>query len=559
VGLKTRFLPAFLLFTFSGWLNAAPMLRLVNSTVGPIPVPAAGGNAPAQTVEAYNAGDGALSLNVASSASWLSASVGQSRACQSIATVASCIPIQLALSTSSLSAGTYTGTVTVTAGASTVDAPQTITVTVRVGGVDTYVAPGTTRDLEMTTSNQVATRATTSNGGGWLSLTLEGTGSFRFVYPYRIHLAPDGGLAEGNYNGSVITSGSKVAAENVTIPVTMRVTQQPIAQASPERISVRLAEGAPALVYPFSIPVSLTNLGQGTLSQGAIATSGGSWLKTDPAIATFIAIDPTGMAQGSYDGTVTVASNAVNGPTTIPVNLQIVAKGAPLVYYQGVLDNGTFVPGDTVSQGDIMVVKGEQLSFSDFKPGPAPPLPTVLGGTSVLVNGNPVPLFYTSQVQIAFQMPVDTPLGTALVQVKRDDGQASNTVSVDVAPRAPRLLAVVNQDGSINTADGTHPTKIGDVITIYAIGLGATSPAVATGAPAPAAEPLARVNEEIIVNFGGSVVGPLVVPAFAGLTPTYAGLYQLNVVVPEGSPKGIVDLSAGFSAARSNSLKIGIQ
>jgi uncharacterized protein (TIGR03437 family) len=559
VGLSKRLLPpAFFLIVSLGILQAAPSLRLVNSTVGPIQV-AAGGSAPAQTVEAYNIGDGSLSLTVSSSATWLTAAVGSSRACQSTLASANCLPVQMTLNTSSLAAGTYTGVVTVTGATGTVDAPQTITVTVRVGGVDVFMAPGTTRDIPLTTNHAVTTRATTQSGGTWLSLVLEGTGSFRFVYPYDIRLAPDANLAEGTYNGTVTTSGSSVAGENVSVPVTMRVTNQPIAKPSPEAINLRLAEGAPAMVYPFSIPVSLANLGQGTLATGAITTSGGAWLKPDPAISTFIAIDPSGLAKGSYTGTVTVASNAINAPTTIPVNLQIVDKGGPLVYYQGVLDNGTFVPGDTVAQGDVMVVKGEQFSSSGFTPGSAPPLANTIGGASVLVNGSPAPMFYSSYGQLAFQMPVDAPLGNALVQVKRDDGQISNTVTVNVAERAPRLLAAVNQDGSINTGDPAHPAKAGDVLTIYAIGLGATQPSVSTGLPAPSSEPLARISGPLVVSFGGSVVSPLVIPAFAGLTPTYAGLYQINVVVPDESPRGIVDVSAGFPDARSNSLQLAIQ
>jgi uncharacterized protein (TIGR03437 family) len=548
------------------------MLRLVNTTVGPVPV-AAGGTAPAQTVEAYNAGDGGLALQASSSATWLTAAVGSQRACQSISTVANCIPINLALNTSSLSAGTYTGIVTVTAGANTVDAPQTVTVTVRVGGVDAYVAPGGTRELPLTTNHMVSTSAATKDGGSWLRLTLEGTGSFRFVFPYNIRMNPPSDMAEGTYTGSVTTSGSGVAGENLTIPVTMRVTQQPIAQAAVTckapivsgcvndlgQLNLRVAEGGPALVYPFSFPVLLTNLGQGALTVGNISTSGGSWLKTDPAISTFIAVDPAGQAPGSYSGTITVASNAINSPTTIPVNLQVVAKGAPLIYHQGVVDNGTFNPGDTVAQGGIVIVKGEQFSAGGFTAGKAPPLATQLGGATVLVNGNPAPIFYSSSVQIAFEIPVDTPVGTAQVQVKRDDGQTSNTVTVDVAPRAPRLIAVVNQDFSVNVGDASHPAHVGDVLTIYAIGLGATNPAVATGAPAPSSEPLARITGDLVVNFGGSVTSPFVTPFFAGLTPTYSGLYQLNVIVPEGSPKGVVDLSAGFSDSRSNSLKIYVQ
>src|SRR5215471_16272664 len=109
------------------------MLRLVSSTVGPIPV-STGGAGPSQTVEAYNAGDGALNLNlsVPSSVTWLTASKGSVRPCASTTDATSCIPLNFTLNTTGLAAGTYTAIVTVTdAGTTTIDAPQTITVTVR--------------------------------------------------------------------------------------------------------------------------------------------------------------------------------------------------------------------------------------------------------------------------------------------------------------------------------------------------------------------------------------------------------------------------------------------
>jgi uncharacterized protein (TIGR03437 family) len=183
----------------------------------------------------------------------------------------------------------------------------------------------------------------------------------------------------------------------------------------------------------------------------------------------YVTIDPTGLNPGDNSGTITINTNAANGALTIPVSLQLVAKGAPLIQYQGVLDNGTFVPGDTVAAGDVMIVKGEQLSFSAYTPGKAAPLATELGGATVLVNGSAAPLFYSSYGQIAFQMPYNLPPGRAQVQVRRED-QTSNTVTVDVAPRAPRIIAVVNQDSTVNTPDGAHPAKVGDALTIYAIG-----------------------------------------------------------------------------------------
>src|SRR4051812_28769779 len=113
VGLKLRTLFALFLLSSVSFLHAAPTLRVVTSAVGPIPVPT-GGTAPAQTVEAYNIGDGSLSLTatVSSSAPWLTATVGSSRSCTQTTQVASCIPLQFTLNTSTLAAGTYTGVVT---------------------------------------------------------------------------------------------------------------------------------------------------------------------------------------------------------------------------------------------------------------------------------------------------------------------------------------------------------------------------------------------------------------------------------------------------------------
>lgn len=70
---------ALIFFSLAASLLAAPKLRLMNTTVGPISI-AAGASGPTQTVEAFNAGD---------------------------------IPIQIALQTPLLAKGMYTGTVTV--------------------------------------------------------------------------------------------------------------------------------------------------------------------------------------------------------------------------------------------------------------------------------------------------------------------------------------------------------------------------------------------------------------------------------------------------------------
>ncbi len=61
------FRTAALLLIFTGSVAAAPKLRLSDTAVGPYSI-AMGANGSTQVIEAWNAGDGALSLGLSSSA-----------------------------------------------------------------------------------------------------------------------------------------------------------------------------------------------------------------------------------------------------------------------------------------------------------------------------------------------------------------------------------------------------------------------------------------------------------------------------------------------------------
>jgi uncharacterized protein (TIGR03437 family) len=376
-------------------------------------------------------------------------------------------------------------------------------------------------------------------------------------------------MAQGNYNGSIAVT-SNTAAENQTIPVTMRITSQPIAEAPTDRLRVRLAQGAPKL----TTGVVVNNVGLGTLAIQNVASTGGSWLATSATSGgAIVTLDPGTLAPGISSGSITINSNAVNGPVTVPVDFEVVAKGPPVVPYQAIVDDAVFGFAD-VARGDILAVFGEQFAFGDPAAGPAPPLATQIGTTKVLVNGQPAPLFFSSYGQVNFQLPVDTTLGTAVIQVQRE-GVNSNPVSVNVVDRAPRLLrigvgdygAIQNQDFSIPMPVGsfpgvsTHPAQVGDTLTIYAIGLGPTAPSVGTGAGAPGAEPLARVTSNAIVTFGDGFSSVAVTPLFAGLSPGFAGLYQVNATIPQNVTvtNGRLNVAVQFLDGVTNTVQIAIQ
>ncbi len=244
MNLKSQSTLAFsLTVLIAGPLFGAAKLRLDTTAVGPLSI-AAGTNGPAQTINAVNAGDGAFNLTASSSANWLVPAVNPQGPCGVLGT---CTPIQIALNTSSLARGTYTGVVTLS-DPNAIDAPQTITVTVNIGGgvpdaITLYVpANGTPVTQTFYTGGRVTPMVNSPAGGPTLSLALPGAGSFASTYTYTVNAQAPAGIAERAYNGSIVVTGSPVPTENKTVPVTLNVTSQPIATPSANSLSFRIPQ-----------------------------------------------------------------------------------------------------------------------------------------------------------------------------------------------------------------------------------------------------------------------------------------------------------------------------
>jgi len=185
-----------------------------------------------------------------------------------------------------------------------------------------------------------------------------------------------------------------------------------------------------------------------------------------------------------------------------------------------------------------MTIFGRNLSTSAMQ-ALVYPLPTTMGNTMVMVNGAPAPLYYVSPGQINFQMPSNTPLGNARVEVNVGGQQVS---SLEVQPvmvtavdpgmymNGPRAAAL-NPDLTPHTAATPQPP--GAILAFYITGHGAVKPAVPDGSAAPAA-PLSMIEGTTQATIGG-------LPAevtFAGLSPGYAGLAQVNIRIPQGLSQG---------------------
>jgi uncharacterized protein (TIGR03437 family) len=212
----------------------------------------------------------------------------------------------------------------------------------------------------------------------------------------------------------------------------------------------------------------------------------------------------------------------------------------------------------TLSPGSLASVYGTYFT-SLTASASTTPLPTTLGGVSVTVNGVPAPILYVNPTQINFQVPWSTQTGTANIAVSQAGG-AGNTVTVAVAAAAPGLfltstgLAVAQNypDYSLNTP--FNPIPAGGVIIAYLTGIGAVSPAIASGTPTPAS-PFFNSLLGCSATIGGATAQVI----FAGMTPGYVGLAQANILVPSGLKSGPNPLVVTCNGQASNAAAINVK
>jgi uncharacterized protein (TIGR03437 family) len=163
-------------------------------------------------------------------------------------------------------------------------------------------------------------------------------------------------------------------------------------------------------------------------------------------------------------------------------------------------------------------------------------LPTVLGTseTQVFVNNYPADLYYVSPTQINFLVPPNLTPQSAVVQVVID-GLAGPAIQLTLSPAAPGLFQLDLQNAVATEADGSvltlaSPAKPGDIVILYATGLGeVTPPAIYGQLPTAAAPLVAGANLAILLD--GLAVDPSAI-YYAGVAPGFAGLYQINVTLP---------------------------
>lgn len=252
------------------------------------------------------------------------------------------------------------------------------------------------------------------------------------------------------------------------------------------------------------------------------------------------------------------------------------AASAPVVPAASVVNNASFSVGtNPLAPGTIAAIFGSNLddgtsnAFSSF--GTNGELLSTLGGASVTLNGISAPMFSAFPGQLNVQIPEGlgtSGLATVVVTV---GGQSSTPQTVPLGSFSPGIFST-NQKGTgqgaiqiANTStyaapsgsisgSATQAVKPGEFITIYCTGLGAVTNPPIPGKPA-SNNPLSHTVTTPKVTIGGENASV----SFAGLSPGYVGLYQVNAQIPADASGGsAISVQLSLSGVTSNTVTIAV-
>ena len=285
--------------------------------------------------------------------------------------------------------------------------------------------------------------------------------------------------------------------------------------------------------FPVNAPYQLKGFSGGFVSE--LSPDGAKLLFSSFTDGTALAVDPQGFVYVAGSSTLsTIHKNQASNQATAASLVKIDPKAAaPAIMIDRIgtmsMDAGGLAQpfvSSTVAPGEFIRITGHNLGPAakvNAQLDSSGTLQTIVAGTQVLFDGIAAPLISVQENEIDCFVPFAASQVTVVTAVV--GGQRSNSVRTPVQPSQVEILAIANQDGTVNSA--TNPAPQGSVIGVYVSGLGQTSPPSIDGKinGPPAAVPIIGVNA-FLSNMQAL---PQYVSAAVGLV---AGISQVNLLVP---------------------------
>jgi uncharacterized protein (TIGR03437 family) len=393
-------------------------------------------------------------------------------------------------------------------------------------------------------------KVATDSGGNWLS-------AINSPGPLLAISADPAGLTAGLYHGTVTgTLPPSYSTTPVTVPVILSIWSDPpppvaVSPASldfSQSPNAQLSVSSGSVLLPFSVAYDNFN-GVSLVGPAAGTTPASLFISAAPLYPGTQRVSLTITAPPGSSNSVFVPVTVTTPPTPIvdPIRPKISA----------IVNGGSLLPG-SIAPGEIVSVFGlvSSIGTAGVNIGRDGKVNRQLYGNRMLFNGVAAPLTYMSSAQINAVVPYEI-AGSSAVTVEIDGGGVHSAPwSVPVAPSVPGLFtqdgtgqndgAILNQDSSLNTP--RNPASRGSIVQIFLTGEGATNPPGVTGEVTglDTKTPIQAVT----VQIGG--VDAKVVSATTA-PDAIAGLFQINAVVPAGSPTGSVQVLVRIGNASSQS------
>jgi uncharacterized protein (TIGR03437 family) len=262
----------------------------------------------------------------------------------------------------------------------------------------------------------------------------------------------------------------------------------------------------------------------------------------------------------------TLPSQAKSGTVDAYVaKLTIPPPPSPAVNDGGVVNNASYALDPApVAPGSIAAVFGTNLNdgstvlASTF--GTDGKLVTMLGGASVTVNDIAAPIFYSTPNQLGIQIPNELVGHTSATVQVTVAGQTSIPKNLSLGSFVPGIFTA-NQQGirmaSALHQDGATPITLesaarrGEVISLFATGLGTVVPPLATGAPSDS-NATATAATVTIDGLPAQVT-------YSGTASGFVGLNQVNVSIPLNTRTGPdIPVVLSIGGKQSNTVTIPI-
>jgi uncharacterized protein (TIGR03437 family) len=572
---------------------ASPILLLSQSGLLFTAIQGGGLLAP-QSVGVANVGTGSTNWTAGvSSGSWLTVTPASGVSTAGASTVPA---LQVQANNVGMPAGSYGGLIQVSS-SGTVGSPRYVSATLNVLAAGSTVpelvqpvglifvgqaggSPPPAQTLGVSSAALVSVGATvtmsTQSGGNWLTAT-----------PTSLSLAPSGtvsisvnpaSLTAGVYAGIVTLAFGDGTAQNVNVLVVVPSNSGAqtesshaavVAGCQPSRLVMVMQSIGSNYSTPVGYPASL---------EAYVVDDCGNPAASATVIASFSDGDPPlplpSIGNGIYSASWTPANQAAIVTLTVvglesplaPATLTISVTSAPnptpppSIGTGGVVNGASFAHGTDVAPGSIISVFGTNLGPTSGSQAGFP-LPKILGGITLTIDGINAPLFYAGTGQVNAQLPFEIPANAQTQVVARAiSGSAEfDAVSgpVIVSAAHPGIFTTNGTQGAIlnvsyQLINASNPANPGDVIQIYCTGLGATNPPSVTGQAATSG--VAVIVPTVTV--GGLAAGL----QYAGVAPGFVGLYQVNVTIPTGvTPGSAVPVVITQNGIASNAATIVVQ